>query len=143
VLAVSLLNLLPVSLGVFGAPWPVALLWAAVGWLSVGPNVVAPIGLLVLGLAVDLISGAPLGAWAFCGLITHAVGLLQYRFLVRLPPNGPAQILISGATMVAAALFVNLLLGQAIGTIAMIVPVITAILLYGWVMRWFVFERQN
>ncbi|MCU0881906.1 MAG: hypothetical protein MUF14_04470, partial [Hyphomonadaceae bacterium] len=76
VVCASLLNLVPVSLGMFGAPWPLALIWAACGWLSLGPNAGVAALLFGLGLFLDWISAAPLGAWAFCGLITHAAGLL-------------------------------------------------------------------
>jgi hypothetical protein len=143
VVLVSLLNLAPVSLGVFGAPWPLALLWAACGWLSLGPNAGVALLLLLLGLFLDWISAAPLGAWAFCGLITHIAGLAQHRFIVRLDADGPGQALICGVTMVIAGLFVSLLLGQPIASLAMIVPVLTGTLLYGVVARWFVFERQG
>lgn len=127
----------------FGAPWPLALIWAACGWLSLGPNAGVAALLFGLGLFLDWISAAPLGAWAFCGLITHAAGLLQHRFLGRLEPDGPGQALFSGLTMIVAGLFVSLLLGQPMAVLAMIVPVITGTLLYGLVARWFVFERQT
>jgi hypothetical protein len=139
----GLANLIPISFGVLGSPWPLGLVWAACGWLSLGPNAVVVILLLGLGLLLDLVTGSPLGAWAFCGLATYALGLAQRRWLTRLDVEGLPQIAASCFYMTLACLFVGLILGSIWAVFGLILPLAGAVFLYALIAPMFVFEDQK
>ena len=72
----------PVRILGLQAPEPVFALVPAFAWALIRPSVWAPAALVVLGLCLDLLWGAPLGLWALCllaayGMIFIARGILS------------------------------------------------------------------
>jgi len=73
-LAVALLSFLlsvPLTVAGFGLPEPVLAVGLAFAWASIRPSVAAPVVLLLLGLFLDLLWGAPLGLWPLSLLLTY------------------------------------------------------------------------
>ena len=66
-----------------GAWWPIAGLWLAAAWASVGLSVWAAGCLMVLGLLMDFMSEAPIGAWPLALLSAYGVALVAWD---RSPP---------------------------------------------------------
>lgn len=66
-----------------GLWWPVAGLWLAAGLASFGLSVWAAINLIVLGVFMDFISEAPVGAWPLALLAAYGVALVAWD---RQPP---------------------------------------------------------
>ncbi len=80
-LGATLLFAIPIRIAGFAAPEPVFALIPAFGWAALRPSIVAPVALLALGLALDLIWGSPLGLWPLCLIIAHAMALSVRRLL--------------------------------------------------------------
>lgn len=57
------------------APEPVFGFAPAFAWAFIRPSILPPFALLLLGLAMDLMWGAPLGLWPLCLLSLHALVL--------------------------------------------------------------------
>lgn len=137
---------MPVEFGSFGSPWPLVLIWPALGWAALGPMALSAVLLFALGVWLDVLSGAPLGSWAFVVLVAHASALLQRRGLTVMPVfagNGLGAC--AGVALVAclAALGLNLATGSASGWMALILPCIGAVALHPFVARWFEFEDET
>jgi hypothetical protein len=98
--AITVLGMQPQWTGVW---WPVAGLWLAVTWASFGLSVWAATWLLVLGVMMDLMTEAPLGAWPLALVSAYGVALVVWD---RQPPISVlAAEMVSGvAGLVAAAL---------------------------------------
>jgi rod shape-determining protein MreD len=56
-------------------PEPVFPLTLAFAWAVIRPSILAPFGVLILGLFLDIYWGGPLGLWALCLLIAYGVAL--------------------------------------------------------------------
>jgi rod shape-determining protein MreD len=67
--------ILGVPLRVWGLqlPEPVFPMPVVFAWAVIRPSVLAPFGVLIMGLALDLFWGAPLGFWGLCLLIVYGV----------------------------------------------------------------------
>jgi hypothetical protein len=63
--------------------WPVAGLWLAAGLASFGLSVWVAICLILLGVYMDFLGEAPLGAWPLALLCAHGVALIAWD---RQPP---------------------------------------------------------
>ncbi|MEM6627368.1 MAG: hypothetical protein AAF719_11750 [Pseudomonadota bacterium] len=63
--------------------WPIAGLWAAAAWSSLGLSLWAAGVLCVMGLFQDIAYEAPLGAWPLAFLGAYSVGLVT---MARTPP---------------------------------------------------------
>lgn len=79
--AVSVVLATPVKLFGLSLPEPVTPLVLAFAWPLIRPSVIAPVLLLLLGLFLDLLWGAPLGLWPTCLLAVFAV-VMGVRSLV-------------------------------------------------------------
>jgi hypothetical protein len=64
-------------------PWPLVLLWAAVGWGATVGGIAPAIGVAALGLVYDLFSGAPLGLSAVAGVAAYLFAFLGAPYLAR------------------------------------------------------------
>jgi rod shape-determining protein MreD len=62
---------------VFGLslPEPIFPMAAAFAWAAIRPSVLAPFGVLAMGLVCDLLWGAPMGLWASCLLLAYGLVL--------------------------------------------------------------------
>jgi hypothetical protein len=66
-----------------GAWWPIAGLWLAAGLASFGLSVWVAGCLMLLGVAMDFMGEAPIGAWPLALLSAYAVALVAWD---RQPP---------------------------------------------------------
>lgn len=80
-LALSLLLAAPIRVFGLAAPEPVFPLVAAFAWAALKPSMIAPVALVVLGLALDLLWGGPIGFWPLCLLAAHILALSVRRLL--------------------------------------------------------------
>lgn len=131
-LLVGLVSLAPVSLGGFGAPWPLALVWAAAGWARSGPLVVPALLVALAGLWLDGVTGGPVGAWAFVGLAAYGLTLLQHGTLGPLPVPQ-----LQGAASAVYALLAGIVLALVRADLAaipaLVLPCLAAAVLFAWV----------
>jgi hypothetical protein len=67
----------------YGEMWPIVGLWLAAFFAPFGLSVWAALVLAGLGLSMDLMTEAPLGAWALALLCAYGVGLVAWD---RQPP---------------------------------------------------------
>ena len=135
------LSLAPISLGLFGGVWPLALLWPLVAWQPIGANISVALLLLGLGLAFDLVTGAPLGSWGFIVTISYGLMQLQERVTGALAADGWLQPLLSAIYLLAATLFVSLLQGDGLGIVSILLPLTLGYFLYPLVCRHIILEK--
>ncbi|WP_411287126.1 hypothetical protein [Phenylobacterium sp.] len=74
-LAATLLFAIPIRMFGLGLPEPVFPMAAAFAWAVIRPSVLAPFGVLIMGLFLDLLWGSPVGLWAVCLLLAYGVAL--------------------------------------------------------------------
>jgi rod shape-determining protein MreD len=79
--AASFVLAVPLRVEGFQLPEPVFALAPAFAWAMARPSVLPPVALVVLGLALDLLWGAPLGLWAVCLMTAYAVVFFSRRIL--------------------------------------------------------------
>ncbi|MBI1359945.1 MAG: hypothetical protein GC155_06625 [Alphaproteobacteria bacterium] len=79
-----------------GAWWPIAGLWLAASWASVGLSVWAAGCLLLLGLLMDFMSEAPIGAWPLALLCAYGVGLVAWDRSPPVPVIGAELVSVGG-----------------------------------------------
>jgi hypothetical protein len=98
--AITVLGMQPEWTGMW---WPVAGLWLAFSWATFGLSVWAAGWLLVLGVVMDLMTEAPLGAWPLALLSAYGVALVAWD---RQPPISvlAAEMVAVIAGLVAAGL---------------------------------------
>jgi rod shape-determining protein MreD len=56
-------------------PEPVFPMAVAFAWAVIRPSVLAPFGVLLMGLFLDIFWGGPIGLWALCLLIAYGMAL--------------------------------------------------------------------
>jgi hypothetical protein len=128
-LGVGLLSLMPLSLGPLGAPWPLALVWAAAGWSRSGALVGPAVLIGLAGLWLDGVTGGPTGAWAFVGLAAYGGTLLQQATVGQFPVQVLQGAATAGYALVAGVLL-TLLRGDLSGILALVLPCLGAALLF-------------
>jgi cell shape-determining protein MreD len=133
----SLLSVGAFNVGPFGAPWPLAILWAICGWVSFGPNSMTAVLMLILGLWIDVLSGTRLGSWAFVALASFAFALLAQHFVGLGNYQSLFKAAICGAIMLVVIIGFELGQRQRLEIFGAILPIFTATLLYPFVARWF------
>ena len=77
----TLLFGVPIRIWGLQAPEPVFPLAVVFAWAVIRPSVLAPFGVLVMGLFLDLFWGGPLGLWPLCLLLAYGV-ILAGRSMV-------------------------------------------------------------
>lgn len=65
----------PVRIFGLALPEPVFALVPAFSWAVIRPSILAPFGVLVLGLFLDVFWGGPMGLWALSLLLAYAMAL--------------------------------------------------------------------
>lgn len=80
-LAATLIFAIPFRLFGFGLPEPIFPMAAAFAWAVIRPSVLAPFGVLIMGLFLDLLWGGPLGFWPVCLLLGYGVALVGRNML--------------------------------------------------------------
>jgi hypothetical protein len=96
--------------GMYAVMWPIAGLWLAAFFAPFGLSVWAAAVLTLLGLSMDLMTEAPVGAWALALLSAYGVGLVAWD---RQPPlSVPAA---EAVTVIAGMVAVYVTLAAAGG----------------------------
>lgn len=73
VVVLTVLFAIPVRLWGLQLPEPLFAMPAVFAWAVIRPSVLAPIGVLILGLFMDLFWGGSMGLWALCLLIAYGI----------------------------------------------------------------------
>ncbi|HEY1446943.1 MAG TPA: hypothetical protein VGF33_00270 [Caulobacteraceae bacterium] len=81
-LGASLIFALPLRVAGLQGPEPVFALLPAFVWAFTRPSILPPLALVVLGLALDLLWGGPLGLWPLCLLAAYALIFLTRHMLL-------------------------------------------------------------
>jgi hypothetical protein len=76
--AATYLTAFGLQAGMAGMWWPVAGLWLAATFASVGLSVWVAICLITLGIITDLMTEAPIGAWPLALLAAYSVALVAW-----------------------------------------------------------------
>jgi rod shape-determining protein MreD len=74
-MAASLLLAIPIRLWGFALPEPVFAMPVAFAWAVIRPSMLAPLGVMIMGVFLDLLWGGPTGFWAVCLLIAYGAAL--------------------------------------------------------------------
>ena len=75
-LALTLLFSLPFRVFGLSMPEPIFPMAPAFAWAVIRPSMLAPLGVLIMGLFLDVFWGAPLGLWGLSLLITYGAALV-------------------------------------------------------------------
>ena len=75
VMAASILFALPFRFWGFSLPEPVFALPVVFAWAVIRPSMLAPIGVMLMGLFLDMLWGGPSGLWAVCLLLPYGLVL--------------------------------------------------------------------
>ncbi len=139
----SLLNLVSLNLGPFGSIWPASLIWAACGWANQGPNAVICLLLFILGLWLDLLTGGPLGAWAVVALVAYGLTMLTARLSVAMASTPLGAAAITGFFFLLAAFILSISSGKGFNVLAILVPIVSAVVTYPWLAPWFDLSEEE
>lgn len=116
ILLLAYLGLLWVSSSPYYSFWPLAGLWAAVGWGGNRLAIIPVVLLVAMGLAMDLISGAPIGCYAAIFLVGYLVASV-FRKRATTDPTGLIRFVGDCAAFVAAFLFARWMIGAYLGSV--------------------------
>lgn len=137
VLAATILFGIPFRAFGLQLPEPIFAMALAFAWAVIRPSILAPFGLLLMGLFLDVFWGGPLGLWALCLLIAYG-GALAGRTMMA-GQNRAILWAWYGATtataMVAAYLFVLLDSKSAPGLVPIAWQFVATIVLYPFANR--------
>ena len=113
-------------------PQPVFPMVLAFAWAVIRPSMLAPFGVLLLGLFLDVFWGGPMGLWAVCLLIAYGLALAGRTMMA-----GQNQLVLWGwyglataTAMVAGYLFVMLDSKSTPGIVALAWQFVATIVLY-------------
>jgi rod shape-determining protein MreD len=100
----AVLSILPVRAPGYAALAPAFTLMAVYHWTIYRPDLLPPVGLFAIGLAQDLLAGAPVGAGALVLLVARAVVLRYRRYFI----NRTFPFVWCGFTVLGAAAMLGL-----------------------------------
>ncbi len=100
----AVISILPVRVPGYAALTPAFTLMAVYHWTIYRPDLLPPIGLFAIGLAQDLLAGAPIGAGALVLLVARAMVLRYRRYFI----NRSFPFVWSGFTLLGAAAMLGL-----------------------------------
>ena len=66
---------LPLRFWGFSLPEPLFALPVVFAWAVIRPSMLAPVGVMIIGVYLDLLWGSPLGLWAVCLLLPYGLVL--------------------------------------------------------------------
>lgn len=100
--------------GMGGLWWPVAGLWLAAGLASFGLSIWVAICLILLGVFMDFLGEAPIGAWPLALLFAYGVALVAWdRQATSGVPVFIAEIIAVVGGLIAAGVALNIAAGIA------------------------------
>jgi rod shape-determining protein MreD len=73
VLVLTVLFGIPIRIWGLQLPEPIFAMPAVFAWAVIRPSVLAPLGVLIMGLFMDLFWGGSMGLWALCLLIAYGI----------------------------------------------------------------------
>jgi len=128
---------IPLRLYGLQLPQPVFPMVLAFAWAVIRPSILAPFGVLAMGLFLDFFWGGPLGLWAICLLIAYG-GALSARSIMA--SQGRLILwawygLATASAMVAGYLFVMLDSKSTPGVIPLAWQFLATIVLYPFAQR--------
>lgn len=88
--------------GMVAVWWPIAGLWLAAGLASFGLSVWVAGCLLMLGLSMDFMGDAPIGAWPLALIAAYGVALVAWDRQPPIPVVGAEAISVLGGFIVAS-----------------------------------------
>lgn len=109
-LAVTVLFGIPLRLWGLQLPEPVFPMAVTFAWAVIRPSVLAPLGVLIMGLALDVFWGGSLGLWALCLIIAYGL-VLGSRNMMAGQSRSMTWVwyaVVTGVSMFAGYLFVML-----------------------------------
>lgn len=136
-LAVTVLFGLPLRAFGLQLPEPIFPMAAVFAWAVIRPSVLAPFGVLIMGLFLDLYWGGPLGLWALCLLIAYGAALAG-RSIVAGQNRTVLWVwygVVTATAMVAGYLFVMLDSKSTPGLVPMAWQFLATIVLYPFAER--------
>lgn len=81
VMAASIIFALPMRFWGLGLPEPVFAAPVVFAWAVIRPSMLAPLGVLIMGVFLDFLWGSPTGFWAVCLLLPYGIVLGARSFL--------------------------------------------------------------
>jgi rod shape-determining protein MreD len=81
-MAATILFSLPLRIMGWGLPEPVFGVILAFSWAVIRPSILAPFGVLLIGLFQDVFWGAPAGLWALSLLVVYGIVLATRNMMV-------------------------------------------------------------
>lgn len=75
VMLLSFLFALPIRFWGIGLPEPIFALPVAFAWAVIRPSMLAPVGVMIMGIYLDFLWGSPTGLWAVCLLVPYGLVL--------------------------------------------------------------------
>jgi rod shape-determining protein MreD len=100
----AVMTILPVRVPGYAALTPAFTLMAVYHWTIYRPDLLPPLGLFAVGLAQDLLAGAPVGAGALILLVARAAVLRFRRYFI----NRTVPFVWSGFALLGAAAMLGL-----------------------------------
>ena len=85
VMVATILFAIPLRLWGLALPEPVFALPVVFAWAVIRPSMLAPIGVMIMGLFLDLLWGGPRGLWAVCLLLPYGAVLAGRSILAGQP----------------------------------------------------------
>jgi rod shape-determining protein MreD len=137
--AIIVTILFGIPLRAFGLqlPEPVFPMVLAFAWAVIRPSMLAPLGVLLSGLFLDIFWGGPMGLWAVCLLIAYGVALAGRTMMA-----GQNQLILWGwyglstaTAMASGYLFVMLESKSTPGAVPMAWQFVATIVLYPFAQR--------
>lgn len=118
-------------------PQPVFPMAVAFAWAVIRPSILAPFGVLLMGLFLDLFWGGPIGLWALCLLIPYGMALFG-RSMMAGQGRGVVWAwygMVTATAMLAGSLFVMLDSKSTPSLLAVGWQLLATILLYPYAHR--------
>ena len=130
-------NLIPISFGIFGSIWPIAVIWAIGAWSDGVANSKYGAILFIAGLIMDVLSATNLGTFAAVYVITYIAVLVHIRYFGALRIFGYISPIIISFYLLLACLVVGAVAKQWPNFLALVLPLVTTILLYPFMSKLF------
>jgi len=128
---------IPLRVAGLQLPEPVFPMILAFAWAVIRPSILAPFGVLTMGLFLDIFWGGPLGLWAVCLLIAYGLALSARSIMA-----GQGRLVLwawyglaTASAMVAGYLFAMLDSKSTPGLIPMAWQFLATIVLYPFAQR--------
>lgn len=136
-LALTVLFGIPLSVFGFQLPEPVFPMVAVFAWAVIRPSILAPFGVLLMGLFLDYFWGGPIGLWALCLLAAYGVALAGRTMMA-----GQSNVIlwswyavVTAVAMLMGYLFIMLDMKATPGLVAMAWQFLATIVLYPFAHR--------